>query len=368
MDAPLELDAPVDLFSQQEANRRRSMLLVGGFVLFFAWLGFGGDFIFWRYTLAAPEGAYRHVFPWLGVAMSALAAGITWVAWSSGAQKVLWSAGASELRFAVSDAEKQLENVVEEMAIASGIPKPRIYLIEDDDPNALATGRDPQSAHIAVTTGLLARLSRDELQAVIAHEMGHVKNYDMQLMTLLAGIVGAVALIADGMGRVMRGGSRVRLGGASLGGGSRRGGKGGGLGPVMLVVLALWIVSWLLAPLVTRLLAMGVSRKREYLADAMAAQFTRNPLALASALEKIERNHAPTTTIKGGSAHLCIADPLGRRLSNREGWLADLLATHPPMSHRVARLRAMGYREMKRSGSLPPSLPGQVTGAAARPA
>ena len=363
MDAALDLDGPVDLFSQQEANRRRSRLLVVVFVLFFAWLGFGGDFIFWRWTLAAPEGAYHHVFPWLGIAMTALATGITWVAWSSGAQKVLWSAGASELRLAESDAERQLENVVEEMAIASGIPKPRIYLIEDDDPNALVTGRDPQTAHLAVTTGLLAKLSRDELQAVVAHEMGHVKNYDMQLMTLLAGIVGAVALIADGMGRVMRGTSRVRL----AGGGSRRGGKGGGnLGPLMLVVLAVWIISWILAPIVTRLLAMGVSRKREYLADSMAAQFTRNPLALASALEKIERNHSPTTSIKSGSAHLCIADPLGRRLSNREGWLADLLATHPPMAHRVARLRAMGYREMKRGGTIPPSLAEPAATAPAR--
>ena len=352
MDAPLELDGPIDLFSQQQANRRRSHLLVAGFILFFAWLGFGGDFIYWQYTLSAPPGAYRHVFPWFGLALSALAAGITWVAWSSGAEKVLWSAGASEMLAAITPEERLLDNVVEEMAIASGLPKPRIYLIPDDDPNALAAGRDPQTARIAVTTGLLAKLSRDELQAVVAHEMGHIKNLDTQLMTLLAGIVGAVALIADGTGRMMRGSRGVRLAGGSRGG--RKG--GGNLGPIMLVVLAVWILSWLLAPLVTRLLAMGVSRKREFLADAMAAQFTRNPLALASALEKIERQHTPTTSIKGGSAHLCIADPLGRRLSNREGFVADLLATHPPMGHRVARLRAMGYREMKRGGNLAPSL------------
>ena len=355
----MELDGPVDLFAQQEANRRRSHLLVGGFVLVFAWLGFGGDFLYWQYTLDEHHpNAYRHVFPWFGLGLSAIAAGITWFARTSGAEKVLWSAGASEMTLAVSDEERQLENVVEEMAIASGLPKPRIYLIADDDPNALVTGHDPAQARLAVTTGLLQKLSRDELQAVVAHEMGHVKNHDMQLMTLLAGIVGAVALIADGMGRVMRGTTRMRVSGSSRG---RRKG-GGNLGPIMLVVLALWIVSWLLAPLVTRLLAMGVSRRREYLADAMAAQFTRNPLALASALEKIERHHTPTTSIKGGSAHLCIADPLGRRLSNREGWVADLLATHPPMSHRVARLRAMGYREMKRGGNLPgaPGLPTPV--------
>jgi heat shock protein HtpX len=105
-----------------------------------------------------------------------------------------------------------------------------------------------------------------------------------------------------------------------------------------------WLISWLLAPLVTRMLALGVSRKREFLADAMSAQFTRNPLALASALEKIERADEPTTSIKRGSAHLCIADPLGRKASLREGKLADIFGTHPPMAIRVARLKAMGYR------------------------
>ena len=124
---------------------------------------------------------------------------------------------------------------------------------------------------------------------------------------------------------------------------------------ILLVLIAIWLISWLLAPLITRLLALGVSRKREYLADAMSAQFTRNPLALASALDKIEHAHSPTHAIKGGSAHLCIADPLGRRVSEKEGRLADLLATHPPMAIRVSRLRAMGYQQMKRDGSFVPS-------------
>lgn len=344
------LDEPVNLFAQQEANRRRSRWLVAGFIVFFAWLGFGGDWILWQATLDAPAGEYRHVFPFAGLALSALAAGIAMSAWRSGADRVLWSAGARELLAPSTDEERRLVNVVEEMAIASGVPQPRIYLIDDADPNALTTGRDGQAARIAVTTGLLATLDRDELQAVVAHELGHVKNLDVQLMTLLAGIVGAIALISDGLGRVLRGGSRMRLGGGSSRGGGK---KGGGLGAVVLVVLVLWLISWLLAPLVTRLLALGVSRKREYLADAMSAQFTRNPLALARALEKIEHHHAPTTTIKGGSAHLCIVDPLGRRLSHREGRLADALATHPPMSIRIARLRAMGYQAMKRDGTFP---------------
>ena len=139
-------------------------------------------------------------------------------------------------------------------------------------------------------------------------------------------------------------------GGRKLGGG---GGKKGG-NPLILVILVVWLLSWLLAPLITRMLSMAISRKREYLADAMGAQFTRNPMSLASALEKIERAGAPTRAIKGGVAHLCIADPLERRVSEREGKLADLFATHPPMAIRVSRLKAMAYRSMKAEGNFTP--------------
>jgi heat shock protein HtpX len=260
----------------------------------------------------------------------------------------MWATGAREIQAPGTDAERQLVNVVEEMAIAAGLPRPRIWLVPEADPNAFATGRDPQHAHVAVTEGLLAKLSRDELQGVVAHELGHVKNLDVRLMTTLAALVGAVLLIQDGVWRVLRGG--VRLGGirGGGGGGGRGGKKGGGAGPLIVVLLVVWILSWLLAPLVTRILALAVSRKREYLADAMGAQFTRNPLALASALERIEHSHEPTTVIKRGAAHLCIADPLGRRLTNREGFLADAFATHPPMAKRIARLKGMGYAALKR--------------------
>jgi heat shock protein HtpX len=131
-----------------------------------------------------------------------------------------------------------------------------------------------------------------------------------------------------------------------LGGGSRVRGKKAG--PLLLILLVVWILSWILAPIIAQLLALGVSRKREYLADAMSAQFTRNPLALASALQKIEGAEAPTTHIKRGAAHLCIADPLGRRLTSHEGLFADALATHPPMPKRIAILRGMGYAQLKK--------------------
>ena len=337
-------DSP-NLFDQQEANRRRTRWLVIAFIAFFAWLGFGGDWILYELTRGAPPNAYRHAFPWMGIVLTTFAGVLAAFSWKTGPNRVLWSAGAREVATPNGEMETRLVNVVEEMSIAAGIPRPRIWLIADADPNAFATGLDAEHSHIAVTDGLLATCNRDELQAVIAHEMGHVKNLDVRLMTFLAALVGAVALMSDGMGRMMRGGAQF----SAFGGGKSRS-KRDNLGPLVLVLLALWILSWLIAPFVTRLLALGVSRKREFLADAMSAQFTRNPLALASALEKIEHADAPTMSIKRGSAHLCIADPLGRKSSLREGKLADFFGTHPPMALRVARLRAMGYQEKKRLG------------------
>lgn len=344
VDSHFESSGAVDLFSQQASNRLRSRLLIVGFIAFFAWLGFGGDWLMWQFTREAPAGAYRHAFPWLGTVLTSLALIATIMAWRRGPERVLWSTNAYEVTDPANDDERRLVNVVEEMAIASGLPRPRIWIVPDDDPNAFATGRGPMNAHVAVTAGLLLQLDRDELQAVIAHEMGHVKNLDVRLMTLLASLVGAVALVSDFMGRAMRGGGHVRAG-AFAGGGKRSGGGKKGGNPVLIIVLVLWVLSWLLAPIVTRLLAMGVSRKREYLADAMGAQFTRNPGALAQALEKIEHSAGPTRSVKSGSAHLCIADPLGRRLTNREGFIAELFGTHPPMAIRVAKLKAMAYQQ-----------------------
>jgi heat shock protein HtpX len=336
----------VDLWTQQQSNRRRSRWLVIGFVLFFAWLGFGGDWILHLYTRGAEPGGYQHVVPWFGVALTGIAAAIAWYAWATGPQKVLWATGAREVTNPETAAERQLVNIVDEMAIASSMPRPRVFVVPDSDPNAFATGRDAATASVAVTQGLLDLCSRDELQGVIAHEMGHIRNLDVRLMTLLAAMVGAIALISDGMGRMLRGTRGVRIGGG-------RGKKGGG-GPLLLILFVVWLLSWILAPLIARLLAVGVSRKREYLADAMSAQFTRNPMALASALHKIEHAAAPTKSIKRGAAHLCIVDPLGRKLSSREGWLADVFGTHPPMPIRIARLKAMSYQAAKASGAQRP--------------
>jgi heat shock protein HtpX len=328
----------VNLFAQQEANRRRSRWLVIGFILFFAWLGFGGDFIFYLSTKHAPPESYHHVFPWFGLLLTAIGAVMAKYSYSTGPKNILKSTGAREVIDAQTPQEKQLVNVVEEMSVASGIMKPHVWVIDDPDPNAFATGHDEGDSNIAVTQGLLAICSRDELQAVIGHEMGHIKNLDVRLMTLLAALVGAITLIADGAGRVMF------YGGGGRGRGRDSDSKGGS-NPLVILLFVIWIISWILAPFITRMLAMGVSRKREYLADAMSAQFTRNPLALASALAKIEGAVEPTRSIKGGAAHLCIADPLGRSLNGSEGKMAELFGTHPPMPTRIARLKMMGYEQ-----------------------
>lgn len=335
-----------NLFAQQQSNRRRSTWLTLGFILFFAWVGFGGDLAFYLATADAPAGSYRHLVPVIGI-FSVLAAGaICWWSWRHGPERVLWATGAWELIEPATPEQKQLINVVEEMAIAAGLPPPRVWIIPDADPNAFATGRDAPSASIAVTEGLLARLSREELQAVVAHEMAHVRNLDVRLMTLLAGMVGAIALLSDGMGRMIGRGSRVA--------GRRAGGKGGN--PLALLILLLWLLTLVAAPIVSRILALAVSRKREYLADATGAQLTRNPMALAAALEKLEEASEATRSIGRGAAHLCIVDPAPGVMSRREGFLADFLASHPPIQQRIVRLRGMGYQQAKRqsAGALSP--------------
>jgi heat shock protein HtpX len=250
----------------------------------------------------------------------------------SGAKSVLQSTGAIPADPA-NPAQKQLINVVEEMSIASGIPKPQIFVVPDADPNAFATGKDPQHSYVAVTQGLLDSLNREELQGVIAHEMSHVRNYDIRLMTVVAAFVGSIVLLSDSARRC------IRFGG--LGGRSSKSRSGGSLGAIFLV---LWLLGIILAPLIAQVMAMLVSRRREYLADASGAELTRNPLGLASALRKLDGASAPTVSIKRGAAHLCIVDPLGRNLNSKEGFAAELFGTHPPIEKRILALDAMAYQ------------------------
>jgi heat shock protein HtpX len=313
-----------NLFEQQKRNLRRTAVILTGFVAFLVFLGIGSDFFL--YGSGAGPG-----FPIATLGALLFGAGSSLWALKAGDRAVLDSANAVPID-PTDPRQRLLDNVIEEMAIAGGIPKPAVYLIPDSDPNAFATGTGPERSSVAVTAGLLDALNREELQAVVSHEMAHVKNYDVRLMTVVAALVGSVLLISDWGRR-----------GIGWGGGRRRNGRGSGGGIVLLVFFVLWILSLLLAPLIARLVAMAVSREREYLADASGSELTRNPLALASALEKIDAAVAPTPSIKQGVAHLCIADPRGA-VKEGEGGIAGLFATHPPISKRIALLKEMAYR------------------------
>jgi len=332
-----------NLFAQQEANRKASRRLVAGFVLFIAWLGFGGDFIWY---LASRNGAEPgtlsgvHVFPGLGLLLSIIAGGLAWWGYKFGATSLIKATGAREIMTPETDQERQLVNVVEEMGIAAGLNKPHIWIVPDAAPNAFATGIHSEDAHLAVTQGLLDTLTREELQAVVGHEMGHIANLDVRLMTLLTALVGVVALVHSNAFRVMRfGGSGGRSSRSS-----RDSKNGGGMGLLIIVLLVVWVISWLIAPLVTRYMAMKVGRSREFLADTMSAQFTRNPNALAAALVKIGGSTVQPKMIPKSSAQLCIADPYHSSWGDREGKFADLMATHPPLQERVRRLHEMAYQ------------------------
>ena len=324
----------MNLYEQQSANRRKTWLIMIGFVVFLLVLGLGFDAF---YVGAAGGNVPIGTVAALGVgSASALAS------YYHGDRAVLAATSAKpieDVAAGASEADKlklrQLENIVDEMTIAAGLPRPHVYVVPDADPNAFATGRGPERSSIAVTQVLLDTLDREELQGVVAHEMSHIRNLDIRVMTLVAALVGGIVLLSDWARRGMMwgGGSRRRDS-------DRESGRSGASGLVFLVI---WLVAIVLAPFIAQMLAMMVSRRREYLADASGAELTRNPLGLAHALEKIEGAVAPTEAIKRGSAHLCIADPLGRRLNIKEGFWSDLFASHPPMAARIAALKAMAF-------------------------
>jgi heat shock protein HtpX len=213
-----------------------------------------------------------------------------------------------------------IHQIVAELAQTAGIPKPRVYIIEDDSPNAFATGRNPQHAVVAVTTGILRILSREELRGVLAHELGHVKNRDILIGSIAATMAGAIMMIAN-MARF----AAIFGGGRSSG---EEGGRGGIVGMLVLTIVA---------PIAAMLIQMAISRSREYLADASGAQFSHTPLSLASALEKLQRasQQIPMADANPATAHMFIVNPLsGRSLMN-------LFSTHPPIEERIARLRGM---------------------------
>lgn len=226
----------------------------------------------------------------------------------------------SHARPAEREEYAHLVNSVEGLALAAGIPVPKIYVIDDTAPNAFATGRNPEHAVICVTTGLLQKLNRVELEGVIGHEMAHIKDYDILFMAMVAVMAGTVVLISDWLLRTFWWGSRRR---------DRNGGN-----PIVLVIA---LVAAVLAPLIATLIQLAVSRRREFLSDAQGALLTRFPQGLASALEKISADTEPLEAANKATAHLYIINPL----REHGGFMNSLFSTHPPVEERIARLRAM---------------------------
>ena len=306
------------MFEAIAANRRKSAVLVIVMALLLGLLGYAlGEFIGQG---AGPFGLVMATILWLVLTLVAYSRGDKIFLAMSGARKI----GPGDLPV--------LWNVVEEMTIASGLAKmPAVYVIDDPSPNAFAAGRKPETASVAVTSGLLKMLDRDELQGVIAHELGHIKNRDILLMLFAGVLMGAIVLLADvGLRSWLWGGA----------GRSRRSSSsdGGGQAQIIMVVIALLLM--ILAPLMAQFIYFAISRKREYLADASAAAFTRYPAGLASALEKI--GGAAAGNLRGASratAPMYIVNPMAAASKKRDA--ASLTATHPPIAERVRILRSM---------------------------
>lgn len=296
----------LNLYDQIEGNKLKSVLLVVLFVIIILALGW----LFGQLTGFGTGGLIIAVF---------LAAFLPILSWYYSDKIVL---SLSNARPAEKKEFPLLYNTVEGLCIAAGIPMPQIYVIDDKALNAFATGRDPQNAAVAVTTGLLEKANRQELEGVIAHELSHVKNYDVKYMTMVAVLVGVVTMLSDWILRSTFWGGRDRGGG--------RGGRAG------MYLLLIGIALAILSPLIAQLIRLSVSRKREYLADADGALLSRNPGALASALRKIGGDEKPLAAANHATAHLFFSNPF-----RDKDWLGNLFSTHPPIEERIRRLEAM---------------------------
>ncbi|MCD4690960.1 M48 family metallopeptidase [bacterium] len=296
------------MWEQISANKAKSTVLIVLFAVFVIFLGW----VFGRVT----------VLGYAGPILAAVVAGVG--AWTGYYNSDRIALAISKARPARVEDHPHLYHSVEGLAIAAGIPTPQLYIIDDSAPNAFATGRDPEHAAIAVTTGLLAKLDRMELEGVVAHEMSHIANYDTRLMTITVVLVGTVALISDWMLRSFFWGGRRR----------RSSSAGGNAGAILLLVA---IVLAILSPLIAQLIRLAISRKREFLADANGALLTRYPEGLASALLKISEDREVLEVANKATAHLYISNPL----KGRKGAFNSLFSTHPPVEDRVAALRSM---------------------------
>jgi heat shock protein HtpX len=316
------------MYDRIASNIRKTWALIIVFIIFVAVIGwvFGylTGFGFWGLAIA------------LGIALL-----MTWGSYYSSdklAIKMSRAVPADENEF------RELHNIVEELCIAAGLPKPKVYVMNDPAPNAFATGRNPEHAAIAVTTGLLERMNRDELQGVIAHELSHVKNRDTLVSTLAVTLVGVIVLLADWMIRAM-----------FWGGGRSRDNNAGGLGIVVAIV---GLILLILSPIIAQLMQLAISRRREYLADIDGAFLTRHPDGLIHALQKLQDDPTVVRTASRATAHLWIESPIARVKSEGRGaWLNRLFDTHPPLEERIRILQeeAVGGELHNRLGALPPA-------------
>jgi heat shock protein HtpX len=301
--------------AQQADNRRNSIVLIVLVTLILGALGFAIGYG----TTGAVEGAF-------GVTTGAivLAMLLSVGSYFAGDQLVLATSGAREVS---QQSAPQLMNVVQEMALAAGVPMPKVYIIDDTAPNAFATGRDPNHASVAITTGLLQKLDREELQGVIGHELSHVRNFDIRFALLVAVLVGSIALLADFFLRF------TFWGGGRRGGGDRD--RGGGA--LIAIVYVIAIVLAIIAPFIARMVQLAVSRQREYLADASSVELTRNPHGLEQALAKIASDKEVLEVANRATQHLYFTNPI-KKFEERS---SSMFSTHPAIVDRINRLRQL---------------------------
>ena len=298
-------------YNQIDANKRRTILLMIGFSIFIVVIA---------YILVLALG-YRGIGALSFVGIFLVISGLINLAsyyWSD--KLVLGLSGAQPIE---KKDNPELYRIVENLCIADGLPTPKIYIIDDPAPNAFATGRDPNHSVVAVTTGLLDRLEKLELEGVIAHELSHVKNYDTRLMSIIVVLVGLIAILANVFFRSMWWGGRSR---------DERNGAGA-------IFLVLGIIAAILAPIAANLIKLAVSRRREFLADSSGALLTRYPEGLASALVKISQDPNTLKSANTATAHLYISNPFKGDHANN--WIVKLFSTHPPIEERVTALKGM---------------------------
>lgn len=294
------------MYNQIESNKRKTTLLILLFLVFIIGIAWFAD-VYLGYGYSMVTGAIM----FSGV--------MTLVSYFAGDKIALMSTGAKEIK---AEDNPYVWRMVENLSITAGMPMPRVHIIQSPALNAFATGRDPKHASIAVTTGIIEALENEELEGVIAHELSHIQNYDIRIMTIVVVLVGAIAILSDMF-------FRARLLGGSGDNDNRSSGQ---LGSILAIFGIILIV---LSPIIAEIIKLAISRKREYLADASGALLTRYPEGLARALEKISTSAVPLQTASAATAHLFISNPLkGKTLSG-------LFSTHPPIEDRIKRLRGM---------------------------